>query len=56
MLKRFTNKKTGISLWQRSYHDHVIRNEKDYERIWNYIDTNFFKWEQDRYYIKEEGV
>ena len=55
MLKRFTNKKTGRSLWQRSYHDHVIRNEKDYERIWNYIDTNLFKWEQDCYYIKEEG-
>ncbi len=54
MLKRFTNKKTGISLWQCSYHDHMIRNEKEYERIWNYIDTNLFKWEQDRYYIKGE--
>ncbi len=56
MLKRFTNKKTGISLWQRSYHDHVVRDEKDYERIWNYIDTNLFKWEQDRYYIKEGSL
>ena len=53
MLKRFTNKKAGRSLWQRSYHDHVIRNEKDYERIWNYIDTNLFKWEQDCYFSKE---
>ena len=56
MLKRFTNKKAGRSLWQRSYHDHVIRNEKDYERIWNYIDTNLFKWEQDCYFSKEENL
>ena len=48
--------KAGISLWQRLYHYHVIRNEKDYERVWNYIDTNLFKWEQDRYYCKGESL
>lgn len=52
MLKRFTNKKCGISLWQRSFHDHVIRNECDYRRIWEYIDTNPAKWELDCYYIQ----
>ena len=37
-------------LWQRSYHEHVIRNEADYRQIWEYIDTNPAKWAEDRYY------
>ena len=27
-------------VWQRNYYDHIICNEKDYENIWNYIETN----------------
>jgi REP element-mobilizing transposase RayT len=50
-LKRFTNKKAGFDLWQRSYNDHVVRNLVDYERIWEYIDTNPIKWKIDKYYI-----
>lgn len=38
-------------LWQRSYYDHIIRNEADYLRIWQYIDTNPAKWREDCYYI-----
>ena len=49
-LKRFTNRAAGISLWQRSFYDHVIRNEADYLRIWRYIDTNPAKWAEDEYY------
>ena len=37
-------------LWQRSYHEHVIRNEEDYRQVWEYIDTNPAKWAEDRYY------
>ncbi len=37
-------------LWQRSYHEHVIRNEDDYRQVWEYIDTNPAKWAEDRYY------
>ena len=37
-------------LWQRSYHEHVIRGEADYREIWEYIDTNPAKWAEDRYY------
>ena len=47
--------KTGcFSIWQKSYHDHIIRTEADYLRIWEYIDTNPAKWREDRYY--EEGL
>ena len=50
-LKRFTNRVAGVSLWQRSYYDHVIRNEADYLRIWQYIDENPIKWQSDDYYL-----
>ena len=43
---------TGAKLWQRSYHDHIIRNEHVYKNIWEYIDTNPLKWELDCYHIR----
>jgi len=36
-------------IWQRSYHDHIIRNEDEYKRIWQYIDENPAKWAEDEY-------
>ena len=35
------------NIWQRSYHDHIIRNDKDYKNIWEYIDTNVLRWDMD---------
>ena len=52
-LKSYTTKEFGNILWQRSFHDHIIRGEEDYQKIWQYIDTNHIKWEQDKFYIKE---
>lgn len=49
-LKRFVHRDAGMQVFQRSYHDHVIRNEKDYLRIWQYIDENPAKWDEDKYY------
>lgn len=37
---------TGI--WQRNYYDHIIRREKDFQAIWNYIDNNPRNWESDQ--------
>lgn len=46
-----TTKDIGIpGFWQRSYHDHIIRNEFEYRMIWQYIDENPQKWQEDRYY------
>ena len=36
--------------WQRSFYDHVIRNERDYQEIWKYIEENPAKWTQDRFF------
>ncbi len=48
--KTMVTKEIGNSIWQRSYHDHIIRGEKDYQKIWEYIDTNELKWELDCFY------
>jgi len=36
--------------WQANYYEHVIRNEKDLERIRTYIMNNPWKWRNDEYY------
>ena len=40
----------GNKLWQRSYYDHIIRDEKDYMEKLNYILSNLLKWFDDEYY------
>ena len=40
------------TIWQGSFYDHIIRDEDDYKRIYEYIDTNQIKWEIDKYYIQ----
>ncbi len=52
-LKSFTTHEYGNILWQRSFNDHIIRGEKDYLKIWNYIDVNPQKWEDDCFYTKQ---
>ena len=36
-------------LWQRSYHDHIIRDDEDLNRIRQYILDNPAKWDEDEY-------
>ncbi len=51
-IKSLTRRKVGRPIWQTTFYDHIIRNEADYLRIWQYIDTNPAKWEEDEYYIQ----
>ncbi len=39
-----------IKIWQRSFHDHIIRNENDYLKIMEYIDTNPQRWKDDCFF------
>ena len=52
--KRFVNKEVGHNVFQRSFHDHIIRGEQDYLKIWNYIDTNPQKWQDDCFYTSQQ--
>ena len=41
---------SGKPLFQPSFYDHIIRDEQDYQRIWEYIETNPQRWSKDRFY------
>lgn len=42
--------KIGRKIWQFRFHDHIIRNEQEYQKIWQYIDENPLKWNEDCFY------
>ncbi len=42
-----TRQMSGVSVWQRNYYEHVIRNEADYAQIAEYIGDNPRRWEDD---------
>lgn len=42
-------------VWQRNYYEHIIRDEKDLNRIREYIKNNPLKWTEDRYYVEKGG-
>ena len=48
--KTLVSKELGFGIWQKSYYDHVIRNEPDYITKAQYIDNNPAKWLEDKYY------
>ena len=50
--KQIRLQRPDIKVWQRSFHDHIIRNQNSYEKIWNYIDNNPLKWEEDCFYVR----
>ena len=53
MMKETVTKRLRQKIWQKGFYDHIIRNEADYLRIWQYIDTNPAKWEEDEYYTPD---
>lgn len=38
------------TVWQPRYHEHIIRNQRAFENIMNYVDTNIEKWSHDCFY------
>ena len=42
--KTMVTKALGRSIWQTSYYDHVIRGEKEYLQILQYISENPARW------------
>ena len=51
LMKGTASKRAGFSIWQKGFYDHVIRNDNDYQDIWNYIEGNPGKWAEDNLYI-----
>ena len=51
-LKRFTSRGCRYELWQTGYHDHIIRDGRDYYVKWEYIANNPARWLEDEYYCE----
>lgn len=51
LMKGTVSRQAGFSVWQKGFYDHIIRNNNDYQDIWNYIDGNPGKWAEDKLYI-----
>ena len=41
------NKNYEGSIWQSNYHDHIVRNKKEFEKIYYYIENNVKNWNLD---------
>ncbi len=37
-------------IWHRRFHDHVVRNQRDYDMIAEYIQQNPLRWQKDCFY------
>jgi putative transposase len=46
-LKAGSSRLARQSLWQRGYHDHIVRDEQDLERLRTYIASNPARWQLD---------
>lgn len=44
-MKRWVSKEIGFPIWQKSYYEHVIRDENDYIEKAQYMLNNPLKWE-----------
>ena len=42
-------KSLNYKIWQRNYYEHIIRNEKAYRNISNYIINNPKQWKEDKF-------
>lgn len=38
------------SIWQKSFYEHIIRNENEYLKIKGYIRNNIINWKKDEYF------
>ncbi len=43
-MKRWISKQAGKPIWQKSFYEHTIRNQTDYNEIWQYIENNPLKY------------
>ena len=42
--KAGVSREIGRPIWQRSYYDHIIRSQSDYDEVWQYIENNPIQW------------
>lgn len=53
LYKSGVSREIGKPIWQKSFHDHIIRGKADYLEIQKYIENNAKQWTLDRYHTFE---
>jgi putative transposase len=46
-MNRIETENAITKFWQRNYYEHIIRNERDLQRITDYIHANPLRWDDD---------
>jgi REP element-mobilizing transposase RayT len=46
----------GTPIWQRNYYERIIRNEKEMDAIWRYIEANPANWMEDEENPRNESA
>jgi hypothetical protein len=49
-ITRFANDHAIPFAWQTRFHDHIVRNTDELNRIATYIQNNVAQWESDKYH------
>lgn len=49
-LKTYITRDIKYSIWQKSFYEHIVRNEKEYLKIKEYIKNNVINWRKDKYF------
>jgi len=52
--KRAVTVKNGFSPWQKTFHEHKVRDEKAFNKISEYIENNVNRWQDDCYHPKRK--
>ncbi len=49
-ITKFANENNIDFAWQPRFHDHIIRDTSELNRIANYIENNVANWKDDEFY------
>lgn len=49
VITKYANENGIPFKWQPLFHDHIIRNQPEYDRIATYIENNIKNWKEDKY-------
>ncbi len=49
--KRLTAREIGYQIWQESFYDEIIKDDLHFQNVWEYIEFNECKWEDDKYFL-----
>lgn len=44
------SREIGCSIFQKSFYEHIVRNEKEYLKIKEYVKNNVINWRKDKYF------